>query len=389
MKKIVSFLIACALFAITITVIADVINVEYKDVISRSGKILCYENNSVKSNCPEVLEEVLDDNTIVMLGSSELPYYDEKSHPEIITNHGNSDFNIMMIGVGNVQSLMHTINAGGLEPYMKNKKIVLNLSPQWFSEGGIAPDAFSSRFSPRMLDSFMSNPHLSDDLKKRVLVRCEELFVSYPEGQKQVDSYKKQTNGEFQNPIEALTRGLTNSFSTLQSKKSIIDLDLKSYEEEYIEFDKVDYYVLMSEAQKQGEEECTNNEFYIYDEYYDKYIKPNLQDLKDSMCNYSYSQSPEYNDLELFLDVCEELRLDVMLINVPVNGYWYDYAGFPKSEREEYYQKIRIIAENHGVQLLDLSEHEYTPYFLKDIMHLGWKGWVYIDEGIYRFYKEN
>ncbi|MHA4074727.1 D-alanyl-lipoteichoic acid biosynthesis protein DltD, partial [Bacillus cereus] len=26
-------------------------------------------------------------------------------------------------------------------------------------------------------------------------------------------------------------------------------------------------------------------------------------------------------------------------------------------------------------------------YFLKDHMHLGWKGWVYIDEAIQQFYK--
>ncbi|MRA75355.1 hypothetical protein GH868_28020, partial [Bacillus thuringiensis] len=25
--------------------------------------------------------------------------------------------------------------------------------------------------------------------------------------------------------------------------------------------------------------------------------------------------------------------------------------------------------------------------FLKDHMHLGWKGWVYIDEAIQQFYK--
>lgn len=32
---------------------------------------------------------------------------------------------------------------------------------------------------------------------------------------------------------------------------------------------------------------------------------------------------------------------------------------------------------------------EYEDYFLKDVMHLGWKGWVYVDEAIDKYYKEN
>ena len=114
-----------------------------------------------------------------------------------------------------------------------------------------------------------------------------------------------------------------------------------------------------------------------------------MEELEGSASNGSFSESPEYGDLKLFLNVCDELELEVMLINVPVNGYWYDYTGFPKEEREKYYENIREIAKEYGVKLLDLSNHEYTPYFLKDIMHLGWKGWVYIDEGIYEFYKES
>lgn len=145
----------------------------------------------------------------------------------------------------------------------------------------------------------------------------------------------------------------------------------------------------MKEAEAQGKAECTNNDFYIYDSYFDTYIKPTFAELKNSYSDLSYSVSKEYDDLRLFLEVCNELNLEVMLINVPVNGFWYDYAGFPKERRAEYYQNIRDIADEYNVSLLDLSEHEYTPYFLKDIMHMGWKGWAYIDEGIYEFYKKD
>ncbi|MED0819055.1 D-alanyl-lipoteichoic acid biosynthesis protein DltD, partial [Bacillus paranthracis] len=31
--------------------------------------------------------------------------------------------------------------------------------------------------------------------------------------------------------------------------------------------------------------------------------------------------------------------------------------------------------------------HEYDKYFLKDTIHIGWKGWVYFDEEIQKFYQ--
>ena len=113
-----------------------------------------------------------------------------------------------------------------------------------------------------------------------------------------------------------------------------------------------------------------------------EYVEPKYKELKDTQKDMSYDESLEYEDLELFLNISKELGLDLHLISVPVHGIWYDYVGFPKEKRQSYYKKIREIASSHKTALLDLSNHEYTDYFLKDIMHLGWKGWLYIDEEI-------
>lgn len=40
----------------------------------------------------------------------------------------------------------------------------------------------------------------------------------------------------------------------------------------------------------------------------------------------------------------------------------------------------------YNVKLADFSQKEYEIYFLRDIMHLGWKGWVYLDRAVYEFY---
>lgn len=391
MKRILAIVIASVLFVITATIIWMKIDSNFERAADTAGKNLNYIGGLSKIDRPELLGEIVDEDTIVMLGSSELPYYNEKSHPMIVTNHGNSDFNIMQVGVGYIQSLSHAINISGLEPYMENKKVVLNLSPQWFTQAGVDPTAFSSRFSPRMFAAFMENEKVSNETKQQVIDRCYALFETWPAGKNLLERYEKEMKGENIGIIQNVSFSITDAFDNLKSKQDFVDAMPmeKAGDDKFISFETIDFDRLMLTSEEQGKRECTNNEFYIYDEYYTTYIEPQLEELEGSASNGSFSESPEYGDLKLFLNVCDELELEVMLINVPVNGYWYDYTGFPKEEREKYYENIREIAKEYGVKLLDLSNHEYTPYFLKDIMHLGWKGWVYIDEGIYEFYKES
>ncbi len=53
-----------------------------------------------------------------------------------------------------------------------------------------------------------------------------------------------------------------------------------------------------------------------------------------------------------------------------------------------YYKKVREQVEKAGYPVVDFSGHEYDKYFLKDTIHLGWKGWIYFDEAVQNFYTE-
>ncbi|MBJ8128279.1 D-alanyl-lipoteichoic acid biosynthesis protein DltD, partial [Bacillus cereus] len=82
-------------------------------------------------------------------------------------------------------------------------------------------------------------------------------------------------------------------------------------------------------------------------------------------------QSPEYEDLQIVLDLLKQSGAKPLFISVPVKGPWYDYAGFPKERREAYYKKVHEQIEKAGYPIADFSNHEYDKYFLKDHMHLG------------------
>ena len=153
-------------------------------------------------------------------------------------------------------------------------------------------------------------------------------------------------------------------------------------------FRTVDWEQEVNKAEKEAEERVTDNDFYVYDSYYDAYLKDGLESFKDSKSSIDLMNSKEFDDYKLYLDICEELGIKPYIILMPTNGRWYDYTGLCKDDRDEFYDKIEEIAEEKGFEVLNLKDEEYTPYFMCDVMHLGTKGWLKVDEAIYEHFKK-
>ena len=135
-----------------------------------------------------------------------------------------------------------------------------------------------------------------------------------------------------------------------------------------------------------GKSECTNNDLYVYDDYYNTYLKPNIDSLKDSFKDIDLVNSNEMKDYELFLKMCKQTGVKPYIVFMSTNGYYYDFTGLTKEKRDKFYDKLVQLANMYNVDYLDLRDHEYEPYFFKDVMHLGWKGWLYVDRKIAEYY---
>lgn len=70
---------------------------------------------------------------------------------------------------------------------------------------------------------------------------------------------------------------------------------------------------------------------------------------------YKYSDSPEYSDFELLLEIAKELGLDVRVINFPINGKWNDYIGVDAEQRKIYREKLTNIVQSYGYSIFDLG----------------------------------
>lgn len=348
-----------------------------------------YDVSFAKFKSHNVLVENIDDTTLTVMGSSELSRITKAlQHPKNMVDF--EDLKYMTIGQGYFQSILHTITLGSIEEGIKNRKVVLFLSPQWFVKDGILKEAFASRYSEDHIVHFLKNANISENTKQQVVKRVEELLEGNDALVKRVEQYQDAFVKKTGNVLE---RTYIKAFSAFLNEKYEYEYWMKhnvkkDRNERCFKDSHIDYQKLLDEGIKEAKKSSTNNQYGIRDDYWNKNIKKKYRELKDSHKNISYAKSKEYDDLQLFLQVAKELGITVELVNQPVNGTWYDYMGHSKEDRETYYQNIRDIASENGVRLLDLSTYEYEPYFFMDATHFGWKGWVIINEELIKFAQE-
>ena len=405
MKKLYAFLTALCLFLVT-TLFCHLYIHTPAAVQNPAFSTLPMEE---KEDFLSGMTENLDEKSIPIFGSSEFQHgADTPYHPASMFT--GTDFHPMLLGAGYYQSLWHAITLAAIEPSMDNKTAVLILSPQWFRKTGVVDQAFSSRFSEPVYTGMLSNERLSEETKEYISGRTHTLLANVDvKTLKHVDQHEAvlwKQNGSFS---ERAMESLWNLFleekdrfqlsANLFAAKITGRMRLTTTGQAASETSEStgatssnytpDWAGLLAQAETDGNQE-NQNEFFIDDKSYQK-LKPFLPSKKDMNkdAKKGYQNSPEYDDLRCFLRVCRELGIEPMLVILPVNGYYYDFTGFPTSARQGYYEKIRAVAAEFEAEVADFSDQEYTKYFFEDRVHLGKTGWVMVNERIYEFYQKN
>lgn len=112
----------------------------------------------------------------------------------------------------------------------------------------------------------------------------------------------------------------------------------------------------------EGREE-NQNQFYMDEAAY-KRLEPHLSKKEgmNSDAYKGYQTGPEYDDLECFLKVCQQLEIEPLIVIVPVNGYYYDFTGFPKEARQNYYEKFAHWRNHTGQGLQTFGSGVYEVF---------------------------
>ena len=340
----------------------------------------------------------LSDNVIIY-GSSELRTDYISTHPANFFKDKRAGFQVNLVGRGSCQSIIHAISIAASGDALANSPVVLVTSPQSYVEGGITPDMFFANFSKQQYITIMYDNTVSESVKTRLSKRVVEMLKRYDsefgtlQGYDDIRFLAKIGAGE--GIASSVSKTATAPFYLFE--KLVADQKDKVKSAELINNcdvitknnpTEIDWEKEALDAVEVAKGETTNNDFGMRNGDYKKNVGNNLERFKDRDKNLSYENSVEYDDLRLLLDICKEKGIEPMFVSVPLHGEWSDYTGFNKESRQKYYDKVKGVVSEYDAKFVDLSGYEYEEYFLCDTMHLGWKGWLKVNEEIDKFYRE-
>lgn len=328
------------------------------------------------------------DGAYYILNSSHLTTFSIPTHPAYFFHNSTPAF---LIGGGGHQNLLNVLNIASLQKDLSNKKIVIILSSQWFSDQeGISKGYFNRWFHEIQLFETLENPFISDCIKARIANRLMEM--DYIKTDPILSSYlfaKKYSLNSLQrllSPFINLQKNSAIKKENTNLKRVLSEPANLAVPENANGFEPgKDFSIMYKLATDIGQKETSNNIFGISNGYYNTYIsKKKPRPFKGG----GLLTSKEYDDLKLFCELLKELKAQPMFIILPMHGKWLDSRGFALDKREEFYHLIRSTVSVYGFAIGDFSKYEYEKFFLSDIMHIGWIGWLRVNEKIREFYEK-
>lgn len=343
----------------------------------------------IKDKGQILLQKCINDDELIMIGSSELGA-DVPQNPVNMFPNQYFKSNVNRVGRAHAQSLLDSLKLGSLD-INKENKVVLVVSLQWFLNSDIDKKGTQSNFSELQFYQYINNETIDRVDKVYVCERLVDLLSGEP-AVGRAYLYAKLYNSD-----NLFAKGLFNILKPYYwIRENFLSLKDKHDTYRYLKQEnliqknilQIDWEKEKIRAYEMGREKCTNNDFYVNDEYYDKYLKSSIGSLKNSSQNVNLMKSKEFADYELFLKICKSKNIKPYIVFMSTNGYYYDYIGINKNKRDDFYNKLADITQQYGVDYLDLRDMEYEPYFYADVMHLGWRGWLYVNEQITKHFSE-
>ena len=332
-------------------------------------------------------QDAFKDDYVPFYGSSELSRLDPL-HPSVLAQKYHRNYRPFLLGGPGSQSLAQFLGMQGTAKQLKNKKAVVIVSPQWFTKMGQNPEAFALYYSPLQACNFLL------DLKKssRASRYAAQRFLAMPEVKGMVKAgMKKAASGQPLSSVQRFylenqRRMLNNEdkfFSTFQLRDRLPKINgqakLLPATDSAKALDRV--------ASQQAAIHTNSNEFGINNRFFKMRLnKRNLAKLKDSQKNFDYTRSVEYSDFELMLHQFAKQHTNVLFIIPPINQKWADYTGLSQTMYQQAVAKIKYQLRSQGFdQVTDLSKRGGEQYFMEDTIHLGWRGWVAVDQAVKPF----
>ena len=335
----------------------------------------------------------LQKKDIMMLGSSELGH-STKQHPTYYFNTNRSKNGVITIGRAYTQNLQDTTILGSFDPSIKDKKVVLLVSMQWFMDKeGVTSHHYQTRFSPTQFYAFLNNPDISKENKIKFANRASKLLIGSEEYKSEAVYAKLYSSDTFVSKVEKVLLAPYFEFREdtvkLKEKGMLYERLVNLPDKKALAPGKpINWDKEMDQAIVDAKKRVGKNNLCIDKIYYKKNFGKNLDKVRGKYKDVNLVDSKEFDDYQLTLDVCNDLGIKPVIVLIPGMDKFYNVTGISKDERYEFYNKAGNLAKQHGFDVIDLRSKENEKYYLRDGMHLGTKGWVDVCEKLFKEFNQ-
>lgn len=330
---------------------------------------------------------------IPFFGSSELSRF-SPFHPSVLSYKYDRDYTPFLIGAPGTQSLMHYGIMNSNQQALMHKKMVFIISPQWFVEKGVKEDYFAAHFSKLQLYHWMmhtKNVTAYEQYYAKRLLQFENIQNSpaMKENLQQImqgTALSKKQARDLKLEYRLLNREdrifgtinmlTSNNLSKIHDFENVLPKEANQKE-------------WLSLANELGAKETSSNDLGISNTFYDKNLKGHVEKLKGKQKELDYTKGPEFADFQLVLNQIATQQADVLFIIPPINEKWSDYTGLSQEMIQQFATKITTQLNDQGFKhVADFTTKSAEPYFMQDTIHLGWRGWIDVDEALQSFMKD-
>ncbi|MCG3661233.1 D-alanyl-lipoteichoic acid biosynthesis protein DltD [Aliarcobacter butzleri] len=327
------------------------------------------------------LQTDLESGKIVLFGSSELVKYpNQRFLPQKFFNN---ELNIPLRVQGNEGHqtfvIMSQLAALDNETIRNNARIAILLSPSWFTgsnENGLTMPKFLEYMYSGMMNKLYFESETDDKYKYLISDYIKENV-----------SLIKDPSFIYKYPLNVLEKDYLNN----EMKKFIIqNFDYKNIKVETLNYvkPKLDYDKLRVEA-KNIEIPSSNNNFGINNEYYLKFIEPEI-----AKNNFPFSiiippeldKNEEFQDFLVLLDFLDKYKIKPLFIMQDLNPYVF--AG-NREEANELMATIKSKVLEHNFEYMDMwtyKKEDFEMNSLTDIVHLDELGWIRVNQKIIDYF---
>lgn len=339
------------------------------------------------------------DNPILLFGSSEQDTSRGNSFSHMATLFGQNNYgmDVMCVGRATITDMWDVLEVGALAPQIKDKKVVLFPSYQWFMCFRNAPRDFPKTFSTSTYNAFMANPQISDATKQET---TDLLATGYGVDRRKsgagLNLVVNSANDAISNAVAdfRLKQDLANatgaSGSSAQSAPQPLTAVQRSHDDGTAETP--DWKAIFAQADKTTAQATCENRYGFYDSWYGKDGKSYKKWLDSAKKTWNIPadgafNEDEYRTFALLLKVCQENGIQPLVILQPANGPAYDQTVYTKDVRATWYARMDQICAQYGAQVADFSNHEYDKQFFYDDTHPSAVGYAYYSQAIYQYAK--